>query len=98
MIDSCCYFDRFNLAQIACLLINHKAHMTNAQFTFANDIKEQATKGRDMTELRREFIAEATAARKQFIKYREGYQAKDVHKYLRDYIAGKKFDLKLKSW
>jgi predicted transcriptional regulator len=50
-------------------------------------------------ELRRVFIAEATAARKQAIKSGTGYEAKDVHKHLRDRIAGKKKStLKLKSW
>ena len=51
------------------------------------------------SELRRAFIAEATAARKQAIKSGTGYEAKDVHKHLRDSIAGKKRSaLKLKSW
>ena len=50
-------------------------------------------------ELRRVFIAEATAARKQAIKSGTGYEAKDVHKHLRDHIAGKKkSSLKIKSW
>jgi hypothetical protein len=52
-----------------------------------------------MTELRPVFNAEATAARKQFIKHSEGYEARDVHKYPRDRIVGKKkSSLKLKSW
>jgi hypothetical protein len=73
--------------------------MTNTQLNLPNKIKGQATKAIDGSELRRIFIAEATAARKQFIKYGEGYEARDVHNYLRARITGKKTSsLKLKSW
>ena len=73
--------------------------MTNSQLNFPNEIKGHATKATDVSELRHIFIAEATATRKQFIKYGEGYQARDVHNYLRARITGKKTSsLKLKSW
>jgi hypothetical protein len=42
--------------------------MTNPQLNFPNEIKGHATKATDVSELRHIFIAEATAARKQFIK------------------------------
>ena len=71
--------------------------MTNAQLNFSNEIKGHAAKAIDVSELRHIFIAEATAARKQFIKYGAGYQARDVHNYLRARIKGKKTSsLKLK--
>ena len=73
--------------------------MTNTQLNFPNEIKVQATKAIDVSGLRRILIAEATTARKQFIKYGEGYEARDVHNYLRARITGKKTSsLKLKSW
>ena len=73
--------------------------MTNTQLNSPYEIKEQAKKAIDVSELRRIFIAEATATRKQFIKYGEGYQAREVHNYLRARITGKKTSsLKLKSW
>ena len=50
-------------------------------------------------ELRRAFVAQANAARKQAIKTGKAYDAKDVHQHMRDRIAGtKKNSLKLKSW
>ena len=73
--------------------------MTNAQLNFSNEINGHAAKAIDVSELRHIFIAEATAARKQFIKYGAGYQARDFHNYLRARIKGKKTSsLKLKSW
>jgi hypothetical protein len=73
--------------------------MTNAQLNFPNEIKGHAAKAIDVSELRHIFISEATAARKQFIKYGAGYQARDVQHYLRARIKGKKTSsLKLKSW
>jgi predicted transcriptional regulator len=50
-------------------------------------------------ELRRAFVAQANAARKQAIKTGKAYDAKDVHQHMRDRISGiKKSSLKLKSW
>jgi predicted transcriptional regulator len=50
-------------------------------------------------ELRRAFVAQANAAKKQAIKTGKAYDAKDVHQHMRDRIAGiKKNALKLKSW
>ena len=50
-------------------------------------------------ELRRAFLAQGNAARKQAIKTGNAYAAKDVHQHMRDRINGiKKNSLKLKSW
>jgi len=50
-------------------------------------------------EVRRAFIAQANAARKQALKTGKAYDAKDVHQHMRDRIAGiKKNSLKPKSW
>jgi predicted transcriptional regulator len=50
-------------------------------------------------EVRRTFVAQANAARKQAIKTGKAYDAKDVHQHMRDRIAGiKKSSLKLESW
>ncbi|MFM7633005.1 MAG: hypothetical protein ACKO65_06545 [Betaproteobacteria bacterium] len=50
-------------------------------------------------EVRRAFVAQANADRKQAIKTGKAYDAKDVHQHMRDRIAGiKKNSLKLKSW
>ncbi|MFM7670782.1 MAG: hypothetical protein ACKO71_09560 [Betaproteobacteria bacterium] len=50
-------------------------------------------------EVRRAFVAQANAARKQAIKTGKAYDAKDVHQHMRDRIAGmKKNSLKLESW
>lgn len=49
-------------------------------------------------ELRREFLAQGSAARKQTIKTGQAYDAKDVHQHMRDRINGiKKNSLKIKS-
>jgi predicted transcriptional regulator len=50
-------------------------------------------------ELRRAFLAQGNAARKQAIKTGKAYAANDVHQHVRDRINGvKKSSLKLKSW
>ena len=50
-------------------------------------------------ELRRVFIAQGNAARKQVLKSGKAYADKDVHQYVRDRINGtKRNPLKLKSW
>ena len=50
-------------------------------------------------ELRRAFLAQGNAARKQAIKTGKAYAANDVHQHVRDRInGGKKSSLKLKSW
>jgi predicted transcriptional regulator len=50
-------------------------------------------------ELRRAFLAQGNAARKQAIKTGKAYPANDVHQHIRDRINGsKKNSLKLKSW
>jgi hypothetical protein len=73
--------------------------MTTAPLNFQNEFKEQVIKVISTADQHRVFIMEANAARKQVIRSGTGYEAKDVHKYLRDRIADKKTSSpKLKSW